>query len=90
MQARAIWPVHAFPADSSILTFQTLYCVYRLERNTRETPHQHGPKGTDQYVTVNDRLADAAAQGLQCINCRLKKWHGEQRIRPLLFSHCHR
>lgn len=44
-------------------------------------------KATDQYVTVNGRLADAAAQGLQSINCRVKGAQREQRIWPLLLSH---
>lgn len=58
--------------------------VCRLQRDIGSCADR--PKGTDQYVTVNVRLADAAAQGLQSINCRLKA-HGEQRMLSLLFSH---
>ncbi len=69
------------------------WAVHGLDRDTDrcgERPHQHGPKGTDQYATVNGRLADAAAQGLQSINCRLK---GARRTKNLAFAfltYCHR
>lgn len=78
--------MHDFPADSSTLTFQWLSCVSRLVRETDrcgESLHQHGLKGTDQYTTVNGRLADAAAQGLQSINCRLE---GARRTKNLPFA----
>lgn len=78
MRAHGTWPSRE-PAARSLL--------YPIVRSFAEKKNADycgvGIDGTGPCVSVKGRLADAAALGLQPINCKQNR--REQRIRPLAF-----